>query len=152
MKKRILILAKKQLSVAKLVAQSKSKSKRKKETKPKTRRRLTSNSEHTVVKNFMDCGKVEVETALGRIDLETPYYIVEFKNYKTAKGALGQILIYSHFVKKKKVIVLFGKGLSTWSKYTLFERLCLKYNVTVYKLCYTRQYKDLKNKLNNNLL
>lgn len=134
------------------ILKSKTKSKRKKQSNPKTTRRLTSNSEHTVVKNFMDCGEVEIETPLGRIDLETSKYIVEFKNYRNAKGALGQILIYSHFVKKRKIIVLFGKGLATWTKYKLFERLCLKYNVTVYKLCYVNQYKDLKDKLNNNLL
>ena len=143
---------KKPLSVAKQILKSKTKSKRKKQSNPKTTRRLTSNSEHTVVKNFMDCGEVEIETPLGRIDLETSKYIVEFKNYRNAKGALGQILIYSHFVKKRKIIVLFGKGLATWTKYKLFERLCLKYNVTVYKLCYVNQYKDLKDKLNNNLL
>lgn len=143
-------MAKQTLAVDKLILKSKSTTKRKK-TKT-TARRLTSNAEHTVVKNFIDCGNVEVETPLGRVDLETPYYIVEFKNYKTAKGALGQILIYSHFIKKKKLIVLFGKGLSTWSKYPLFERLCIKYNVAVYKLCYVKQYSDLKNKLNNQLL
>ena len=145
-------MAKKILSVDKQILKSKTAYKRKKQSKPATRRRLTSNSEHTVVKNFIECGRTEVETPMGRVDLETPNYIVEFKNYKSAKGALGQVLIYSHFVKKKKVIVLFGKGLSTWSKYRLFERLCLKYDVVVYKLCYTKQYKDLKNKLNNNLL
>ena len=145
-------MTKKSLSVDKQILKSKSKSKRKEQSKPKTTRRLTTNSEHTLVKNFITCGDIEVETPMGRIDLETPKYIVEFKNYKNAKSALGQILIYSHFVNKEKVIVLFGKGLATWTKYKLFERLCIKYNVTVYKLCYTRQYKELKTKLDNNLL
>ena len=143
---------KKQFSVDKQILKSKTKSKRRSQSKVKTTRRLTSNSEHTVVKNFIECGNIEVETPLGRIDLETPNFIVEFKNYKNAKGALGQILIYSHFVNKKKVIVLFGKGLGTWTKYSLFERLCIKYDVTVYKLCYTNQYKDLKDKLNKGKL
>ena len=145
-------MTKKSLSVDKQILKSKSRSKRKKQSKPKTTRRLTTNSEHTLVKNFITCGAIEVETPMGRIDLETSKYIVEFKNYKNAKAALGQILIYSHFVNKEKVIVLFGKGLATWTKYKLFERLCIKYNVTVYKLCYTRQYKELKTKLDNNLL
>lgn len=145
-------MVKKLNSVAKQILKSKTAYQRKKQSKPKNTRRLTSNVEHTVVKNFVECGETEVETPMGRVDLETPNYVVEFKNYKSAKGALGQVLIYSHFVKKKKVIVLFGKGLATWTKYKLFERLCLKYDVVVYKLCYTKQYKDLKNKLNNNLL
>jgi len=101
--------------------------------------------EKRCVDNFRHLGESEVETPLGYIDLLTDKYIVEFKHYSGAKGALGQVLAYSHFVKRKnKMIVLFGKGLSTWKAYPIFERVCASYNVQVYKLSASVYYQPLK--------
>jgi len=101
--------------------------------------------EKRCVDNFRHLGLSEVETPLGYIDLLTKDYLVEFKLYTGAKGALGQVLAYSHFIKRKhKMIVLFGKGLATWKAYPVFERVCAEYDVQVYKLSASSHYSPLK--------
>lgn len=102
--------------------------------------------EKRCVDNFRDLGESEVFTPLGYIDLMTNDYLVEFKIYTNAKDALGQILCYSHFIKtpRKLLIVLFGKGLSSWKAYDVFERVCSLYNVEVFKLSNNYKYSDLK--------
>lgn len=102
--------------------------------------------EKRCVDNFRDLGLSEVVTPLGYIDLLTPKYIVEFKIYTRSKDALGQILCYSNFVspKRQMLIVLFGKGLSTWKGYAAFEKICAMHNVAVYKLSHTSKYAALR--------
>lgn len=101
--------------------------------------------EKRCVDNFRHLGKSEVETPLGYIDLLTDEYIIEFKHYTGAKAALGQVLAYSEFVKrKKKMVVLFGKGLGSWKAYKTFERVCAKFDVEVYKLSASCHYAPLK--------
>lgn len=102
--------------------------------------------EKRCVDHFRELGQSEVPTPLGYIDLLTSEYIVEFKIYTKAKDALGQILCYSNFIKprKKLLIVLFGKGLSTWKAYDLFVKVCLSYNVEVFKLSHNLKYSELK--------
>lgn len=104
--------------------------------------------EKRCVDNFRHLGLSEVETPLGYIDLLTDNYLVEFKHYSGAKNALGQVLSYSHFIKRKnKLIVLFGKGVSTWKAYNVFERVCAIYDVEVYRLSSSCKYAPLKLKL-----
>lgn len=102
--------------------------------------------EKRCVDHFRMLGQSEVFTPLGYIDLLTSEYIVEFKIYSKAKDALGQILCYSNFIRprKKLLIVLFGKGLSTWKAYDLFVKVCLLYNVEVFKLSHNLKYSELK--------
>ena len=53
-------------------------------------------------------GECEVSTELGIIDILTDTQIIEIKNFKDWKSALGQILIYSTFYPEhKKCIHLF---------------------------------------------
>lgn len=101
------------------------------------------------VDNFRMLGQSEVPTPLGYIDLLTDDYLVEFKVYTGAKAALGQVLTYSHFIKPKRklMIVLFGKGLSSWKAYDIFERVCTYFNVEVVKLSHSSKYTALKKKL-----
>ena len=51
------------------------------------------------------CGKIEVETDSGFIDLLTETEIIEIKNGKQWKSAVGQILVYSleYPVHKKRI-------------------------------------------------
>jgi hypothetical protein len=107
--------------------------------------------EKRCVDNFRHLGISEVLTPLGYIDLMTTDYILEFKVYTKAKDALGQILCYDHFIfpKRKLLIVLFGKGLSTWKGYDVFERLCSLYNVNVFKLSHVAKYNELKLLISN---
>jgi len=105
--------------------------------------------EKRCVDNFRHLGISEVETPLGYVDLITKDYLIEFKVYTGAKAALGQVLCYSHFMrpKRKLMIVLFGKGLSSWKGYAAFERVCAIYDVEVFKLSHNHKYKDLRKKL-----
>jgi hypothetical protein len=43
--------------------------------------------------------------AIGYIDLLTDEYIIELKSRNAWKGALGQLLVYSHFLSNKKLIL-----------------------------------------------
>lgn len=45
----------------------------------------------------------------GTTDIETDDAIIEIKNWKNYKGAVGQIISYTHGVNKRKVVYLFGK-------------------------------------------
>ena len=130
-------------------------------TRRKKVRRPNKGQEKRCVDNFRHLGESEVFTPLGPADLVTPNYIIEFKIYTRAKDALGQILCYAHFLNKsdnkykprrKMLIVLFGKGLSTWRAYPVFERVCALYNVEVYRLSSVQSYKPLKDilKTDNN--
>ena len=101
--------------------------------------------------NFRHLGHSEVKTPLGYIDLLTDEYIVEFKEYKSAKGALGQVLCYHHYhPRRKMMVVLFGKGLATWKGYAQFEKICALHNVEVFKLSNNYRYKDLRKLLGEN--
>jgi len=117
--------------------------------KPRKIKTPNKGQEKQCVDNFRHLGKSEVKTPLGYIDLVTQKYIVEFKIYTNAKEALGQILCYSYFFNppKKLLIVLFGKGLSTWKGYDVFEKICCLYDVEVFKLSHNLKYTELKIRL-----
>ena len=118
-----------------------------KRRKGRTKRKKPSNKgrEARVVSHFEHLGDTEVPTPIGYIDLLNKDFLVEFKYYTDAKGALGQVLCYSHFrPRPRRMIVLFGKGLATWKAYEHFERICAIHNVEVFKLSNNYRYKDLK--------
>ena len=117
-----------------------------KRRKPKKRKKRPNRGrESRVVSHFEHLGETEVPTPLGYIDLLTKDFLVEFKYYSDAKAALGQVLCYSHFKpRKRKLIVLFGKGLATWKAYEPFVRVCALYDVEVFKLSNNMLYSQLK--------
>ena len=72
-------------------------------------------------------GEIEVETEDGFIDLLTETEIVEIKNGKNWKHAVGQILIYSmEYPNHKKRIHLFDID-----KDNDIERKCKKYDINI---------------------
>lgn len=74
-------------------------------------------------------GLTEVSTPVGFIDLLTETEIIEVKNIKDWKSALGQILTYSaYYPNHKKRIHLFGENLD---KLPDIESACLPFNVIV---------------------
>lgn len=74
-------------------------------------------------------GLTEVSTPSGRIDLLTETEIIEVKNIKDWKSALGQILIYSAFYPNhKKRIHLFGENIDNLPD---IELSCIPFNVSV---------------------
>lgn len=111
----------------------------------KKRKRANRGREARVVSHFIHLGETEVPTPIGYIDLLNEEFLVEFKYYTDAKGALGQVLCYSHFRPRKRLlIVLFGKGLATWKAYPHFERVCALHDVEVFKLSNNMRYAELK--------
>jgi hypothetical protein len=77
-------------------------------------------------------GEREVECEGGFVDLLTDEYIVEVKNIKSWKGALGQVLVYGNcFPKHKKCILLFHEIEITNEKKEFITRNCDKYDVTL---------------------
>jgi len=75
-------------------------------------------------------GQVEVSTAVGRIDLLTATEVIEIKNIKDWKGALGQILAYSAFFPKhSKRIHLFGKA--NLARLATCQATCSEFGITV---------------------
>lgn len=117
-----------------------------KRRKPRKRKkRANKGREARCVAHFEHLGETEVPTPIGYIDLLNDEFLVEFKYYSDAKGALGQVLCYSHFKKRpRKLIVLFGKGLATWKAYEHFERICAIHDVEVFKLSNNMRYAELK--------
>ena len=106
--------------------------------------------EKRVVNYFRHLGKSEVKTPLGRIDLLTDKFLLEFKVYGNAKEALGQVLTYSHYHPRKyKMVVLFGRGLATWKGYNEFVKVAAEYDVHVYKLSASCHYRALLTLLEN---
>jgi glycerophosphoryl diester phosphodiesterase len=76
-------------------------------------------------------GLSEVSTPVGRIDLLTKTEIIEVKNLKDWKAALGQILVYSAFYPEhQKRIHLFGSQ-TELEKLTDIEIACLEFNLRV---------------------
>ncbi len=74
-------------------------------------------------------GLTEVCTPVGFIDLLTETEIIEVKNIKDWKSALGQILTYSaYYPNHRKRIHLFGE---TLDKLPDIESACLPFNVIV---------------------
>ena len=70
-------------------------------------------NEHNIVLKLNDKlnGQLEVVTQCGKIDIVTDTEIIEVKEYKLWKHALGQILVYSYYYPdKNKRIHLFNCG------------------------------------------
>lgn len=80
-------------------------------------------------------GRVEVETPVGYIDILSEVQIIEVKQIKDWKCALGQILVYgSYFPQHQKRIHLFDTEITkdeNMNKLRLIQRHCNAHNVIV---------------------
>jgi hypothetical protein len=75
-------------------------------------------------------GETEVITPMGRIDLLTSTAIVEIKDVRQWKAALGQILVYhNYYPSHKMILVLFGASHSSFKE--TVEYHCSKFNIEV---------------------
>jgi hypothetical protein len=58
----------------------------------------------------MPGSQTEVSTSSGRIDILTPSKVIEVKNVRKYKHAIGQVVSYSHYYPKhERCVYLFGK-------------------------------------------
>ena len=73
-------------------------------------------------------GDVEVITPVGRIDLLTPTAVVEIKDVRQWKAALGQILVYhNYYPSHEMILVLFGASHSSFKE--IVEHHCSKFSI-----------------------
>ena len=79
-------------------------------------------------------GEREVACEGGFVDLITEDYVIEVKNIKSWKGALGQVLVYGNcFPNRKKVVFLFYQTENiTNEKEEFIISNCEKYDVLVF--------------------
>ena len=74
--------------------------------------------------------KTEIDIETGFLDILTPKEIIEVKNSKDWKAALGQILVYGlSFPDRKKHIHLFDN--THRERVKVIEKTCKKFNVSV---------------------
>lgn len=75
-------------------------------------------------------GKREVRTLAGNIDVLTSSQIIEVKEIKSWKEALGQVLVYGHYYPShQKRIHLYGETQESFLE--MINSHCAKFNVTV---------------------
>lgn len=75
-------------------------------------------------------GQIEVSTPAGVIDLLTCSEIIEIKNVKNWKSAMGQVLAYGfYYPSHQKVICLFGYAHSSFKE--MVEKICNENGVFV---------------------
>ncbi len=75
-------------------------------------------------------GKTEIVTLAGNIDILTSTELIEVKNVKDWKNAVGQVLIYGHYYPShQKRIHLFGNYHSSFK--SLVEDHCRQLNIIV---------------------
>ena len=73
-------------------------------------------------------GDVEVITPVGRIDLLTHTAVVEIKDVRQWKAALGQILVYhNYYPSHEMILVFFGASHSSFKE--IVEHHCSKFNI-----------------------
>lgn len=73
--------------------------------------------------------KIEIRTPVGCIDLLSDSHIIEIKEARSWKNALGQVLCYSeYYPDKKKKIILFG---NTTTPLNIMQKVCNKYDVDI---------------------
>lgn len=77
---------------------------------PKTKKRQTEKVVRDRLASSIPNSQTEVSTASGRIDILTPSEIIEVKQVRRYKHAMGQVISYSHYHQKlRKRIHLYGK-------------------------------------------
>ncbi len=77
-------------------------------------------------------GRIEVDTPVGKIDILTPTELIEVKEIKKWKSALGQVIAYGYFYPRHtKRLHLFGTANYTDRTLFFIEAICKKYNVMV---------------------
>lgn len=77
------------------------------------------------------CGSIEVETKVGFIDLLTDNEIIEIKEGKNWKHAIGQVLMYGvEYPQHKKRIHLFNiENNETIEEYCQLYNVCVSYEL-----------------------
>lgn len=77
---------------------------------PKSKKSQTEKTiRDNLAKEIFD-SQIEVSTPSGRIDILTPRKVIEIKNVRYYKHAIGQVISYSHYYPKhERCIYLFGK-------------------------------------------
>lgn len=73
-------------------------------------------------------GQKEVVTPAGKIDILTPDRVIEIKNVKNWKEAIGQIIVYSDYYPSHQRVVYFFGTVHTASK-DLIQKHCAKLNI-----------------------
>jgi len=74
--------------------------------------------------------ETEVKNPAGSVDILTPKEIIEVKNSKNWKSALGQVMVYQlYYPELKKRIHLFGN--KEKQPVSVIEQVCKKFHVTV---------------------
>jgi len=67
--------------------------------------------------------QTEVPTKTGKIDILTPSRVIEVKNVKNYKHAIGQVLSYGcYYPRRERWVYLFGSV--SWEQRCLIEREC----------------------------
>ena len=93
------------------VCKQKINKKTKKQAKKKLKTKAQKSNEYSVQLSLKKQlgGQIEVQTPLGRIDLLTENKVIEIKEAKAWKSAIGQLLAYGQFYPDhEKVLYLFG--------------------------------------------
>ena len=99
---------------------------------PYTNRKRSKEKESDYSKNLARTlnGKKEVHTIGGNIDILTNNEIIEVKEVKMWKHALGQVLVYGHYYPShQKRIHLYGETQESFLE--MINSHCAKFNVTV---------------------
>ncbi|AAV51136.1 putative KilA-N domain-containing protein [Acanthamoeba castellanii mimivirus] len=74
-------------------------------------------------------GVIEIKTKSGYIDLLTDKYLVEIKDYRNWKSAIGQLLVYSvYYPKKIKCMYLFNVESNDINE---IKTICFKYDIVL---------------------
>jgi hypothetical protein len=75
-------------------------------------------------------GELEVITPVGRIDILTSNRVIEVKKVEMWKSALGQVLSYGYYYRKRKKILYLYGSLDNVNCVEIL-RVCAKYKVEV---------------------
>lgn len=77
-------------------------------------------------------GETEIKCRFGYVDFMTKTYCWEIKKYDDFKHAIGQVLAYSFYFRKKPAILLFSEPKKPDPQ---IKKLCKKLNI---KLVYSK--------------
>jgi phage regulator Rha-like protein len=97
-------------------------------TNKKRRKKTEKQYKHDLAKELN--GKIEIQTLAGNIDILTDTEIIEVKEVRLWKHALGQVLAYGYYYPShKRRIHLYGETQESFLG--LIKKHCSKFNVSV---------------------
>lgn len=97
-------------------------------SEPRTRKPKPERTAQLALAERLD-GKIEVSTPAGKIDVLTETHVIEVKDYKGWKSAIGQVQAYSEsYPKRQKAIYLIGK---TPNNLKQILKTCKRLNIEV---------------------